>query len=241
MYAVVDIAGQQYKIEKDKKLFVNRIEGEVDSKVNFSKVLFIDNDGKVKIGTPYVKDASVTAKILSHIKGNKVKVFRKKRRKGFKVLNGFRHYLTEVLIENISEVRLPEKATAKKETSEKTIEKTVSVEVKAPEKETEKKAAGTKTISKPTAGKKETPIKAETKSAAGKKQASVKKEVSSKKSVTKKAPAVKAPAAKSKTAQSKTTKKAATPKNITGKENTAKGKSKASKKAANKGPDKTVK
>jgi len=236
MYAVVDIAGQQYKIEKDKKLFVNRIEGEVDSKVNFSKVLFIDNDGKVKIGTPYVKDASVTAKILSHIKGNKVKVFRKKRRKGFKVLNGFRHYLTEVLIENISEVRLPEKATAKKETSEKTIEKKVSVEVKAPEKETEKKAAGTKTISKPTAGKKETPIKAETKSTAGKKQASVKKEVSSQKPVTKKATT-----AKSKTAQSKTTKKAATPKNITGKENTAKGKSKASKKAANKGPDKTVK
>ena len=236
MYAVVDIAGQQYKIEKDKKLFVNRIEGEVDSKVNFSKVLFIDNDGKVKIGTPYVKDASVTAKILSHIKGNKVKVFRKKRRKGFKVLNGFRHYLTEVLIENISEVRLPEKATAKKETSEKTIEKKVSVEVKAPEKETEKKAAGTKTISKPTADKKETPIKAETKSAAGKKQASVKKEVSSQKPVTKKATT-----AKSKTAQSKTTKKAATPKNITGKENTAKGKSKASKKAANKGPDKTVK
>jgi large subunit ribosomal protein L21 len=122
MYAIVDIAGQQFKIEKDNKLLINRIKGEVGEKVNFSKVLFIANEGKVKIGSPYIKDASVTVKILSHLKGDKIKVFKKKKRKGYTVLNGYRHYLTEVVVENISETKIDAKVTSSKE-SPKAAEK----------------------------------------------------------------------------------------------------------------------
>lgn len=102
MYAIVDIAGQQFKIEKDQKVFVNRLETEEGAQVEFDKVLLVDNDGKVKVGTPTVKDAKVTAKVLSHMKGDKVLVFKKKRRKGYQKLNGYRPYLTQILIEDIA-------------------------------------------------------------------------------------------------------------------------------------------
>ena len=152
MYAVVDIAGQQFRIEKDNKLLINRIKGEVGEKVNFSKVLFIDNDGKVKIGSPYIKDATVTVKILSHIKGDKVKVFKKKRRKGYKVLNGFRPYLTEVLIEDISETKAAQKTAPAKEAVKATENKKDVKKVEAATaKETPKKAAAAKTPGKPAA------------------------------------------------------------------------------------------
>ena len=101
MYAIVDIAGQQFKVEKDKKIFVHRLENEEGSSVTFDKVLLVDNDGKVAVGAPKVDGASVTAKVLSHLKGDKVIVFKKKRRKGYQKSNGHRQYLSQILIEDI--------------------------------------------------------------------------------------------------------------------------------------------
>ncbi len=102
MYAIVDIAGQQFKVEKEKKIYVHRLKANEGDNVEFEKVLLIDNDGKnVKIGAPVIKGAKVTAKVLSHIKGDKVIVFKKKRRKGYKVKNGHRQQFTQIQIENI--------------------------------------------------------------------------------------------------------------------------------------------
>ncbi len=101
MYAIVDIAGQQFKVEKDKKFYVHRLEGNEGEQVNFDRVLLIDNDGKVKVGTPLVKNAQVTAKIITHLRGDKVLVFKKKRRKGYQKLNGHRQDMTQIQIEEI--------------------------------------------------------------------------------------------------------------------------------------------
>jgi len=102
MYAIVDIAGQQFKVEKGKKLYVNRLEATEGSSLEFEKVLLIDNEGKVKVGAPTVKGASVSAKVLSHLKGDTVIVFKKKRRKGYQKMNGHRQYLSQVEIEDIN-------------------------------------------------------------------------------------------------------------------------------------------
>ena len=101
MYAIVDIAGQQYKVEKEQEIFVHRLEGEEGSAVTFENVLLIDESGKVKVGTPNVMGASINAKILSHMKGDKVIVFKKKRRKGYQKANGHRQYMTKIQIEDI--------------------------------------------------------------------------------------------------------------------------------------------
>ncbi len=101
MYAIVDIAGKQFKVEKDKFVYAPLMEGEEGSKVDFNDVLLVDNDGKVKVGAPTVKGASVSGKILEHLKGDKVIVFKKKRRKGYKVKNGHRQEFSKVLIEEI--------------------------------------------------------------------------------------------------------------------------------------------
>ncbi|MDR1594653.1 MAG: 50S ribosomal protein L21 [Prevotellaceae bacterium] len=101
MYAIVEIAGQQFKVTKEQKLFVHRLEQAEGDSVSFDKVLLIDDDGKVQVGAPTVKDATVTAKVLKHIKGDKVIVFKKKRRKGYKVKNGHRQFFTQIQIENI--------------------------------------------------------------------------------------------------------------------------------------------
>jgi large subunit ribosomal protein L21 len=101
MIAIVDIAGQQFKVEKGQKLFVHRLEGEAGSKVEFNKVLLLDNEGKLAVGTPTVEGASVSAKIVEHLKGDKVLVFKKKRRKGYQKLNGHRQYLSKIEIEDI--------------------------------------------------------------------------------------------------------------------------------------------
>jgi len=101
MYAIVEIAGHQYKVEKDQSIFVNRLEGDVDSAIEFANVLLIDNNGKVAIGAPAVKGAKVEAKIIEHLRGDKVIVFKKKRRKGYKKRNGHRQYLTKIQISNI--------------------------------------------------------------------------------------------------------------------------------------------
>ncbi len=101
MYAIVEIAGQQFKVEKDKKLFVHQLEaGEGDS-VDFEKVLLIDNEGQITVGTPVVEGAKVTAKVLQHVKGDKVLVFKKKRRKGYQKMNGHRQQFSQIQIESI--------------------------------------------------------------------------------------------------------------------------------------------
>ena len=102
MYVVVDIAGQQFKVEQGQEVFVNRLEGEEGDKVKFDKVLLVDNDGKVKVGKPLVKGAAIDAQIISHLRGDKVVVLKKKRRKGYQKSNGFRKDLSKVLIEKIT-------------------------------------------------------------------------------------------------------------------------------------------
>jgi large subunit ribosomal protein L21 len=101
MYAIVEIAGQQFKIEKDQKIFVHRLNAEEGSKVEFNQVLLIDNDGKINVGTPTLSGIKVSATVLNHLKGDKVLVFKKKRRKGYQKLNGHRQYLTQIEINNI--------------------------------------------------------------------------------------------------------------------------------------------
>ena len=102
MYAIEEIAGQQFKVSKDQKVFVHRLANEEGSKVSFDKVLLLDDNGNVTLGAPAIEGASVEAKVLQHLKGDKVIVFKKKRRKGFKKRNGHRQYLTQIVIEGIS-------------------------------------------------------------------------------------------------------------------------------------------
>ena len=112
MYAIVEIAGQQFKVAKDQKVYVHRLQGEAGSKITFDNVLLLDNEGSVVIGAPAIEGASVTAQILSHLKGDKVIVFKKKRRKGYQKKNGHRQYLSEIQIESIAATG--EKKSAKK-------------------------------------------------------------------------------------------------------------------------------
>ena len=115
MYAIVDIAGQQFKVEKQQKLYVHRLEEQEGEVVDFDKVLLLDDEGKITVGTPVVKNMVVTAKVISHLKGDKVKVFKKKRRKSYQKLNGHRQYFTEILIEDIGEPKVKKAPTAKTE------------------------------------------------------------------------------------------------------------------------------
>lgn len=102
MYAIVEIAGQQHKVMQDQVIFVHRLEGEEGSEVKFDNVLLLDNDGAVTIGQPKVTGAVVTAKILSHLRGDKVLIFKKKRRKGYQKQSGHRQNLTRVQINAIN-------------------------------------------------------------------------------------------------------------------------------------------
>ena len=102
MYAIVEIAGQQFKVSKDLKVYVHRLANEEGSKVSFDKVLLLDDNGNITLGAPAIEGASVEAKVLKHLKGDKVIVFKKKRRKGYKKRNGHRQYLTQIVIEGIS-------------------------------------------------------------------------------------------------------------------------------------------
>ena len=101
MYVIVDIQGQQMKVEKDQKLFVHRINAENGSKVEFEKVLLVNKDGAVTVGTPTVEGAKVVVEIVSQAKGDKVLVFHKKRRKGYRKLNGHRQQFSEVVVKDI--------------------------------------------------------------------------------------------------------------------------------------------
>ena len=101
MYAIVDIAGQQFKVAKDQKVYIHRLDAKTGTKVSFDQVLLLDDDGKVTVGAPAIANASVKAKVVKHLKDDKVIVFKKKRRKGYRVKNGHRQSLTEIVIESI--------------------------------------------------------------------------------------------------------------------------------------------
>lgn len=102
MYAIVEIAGQQFKVTKDQKIFVHRLDGDEGASLEFDKVLLVDNEGTVNVGTPVVKGAKVSGKILTHLRGDKVFIFKKKRRKTYKKFQGHRQDLTQIQIENIA-------------------------------------------------------------------------------------------------------------------------------------------
>ena len=101
MYAIVDIAGQQYKVAKDQYVYAPKMEGETGTAVSFDKVLLMDSGKGIEVGAPVIKGAKVSGKILEHVKGDKVIIFKKKRRKGYAVKNGHRQQYTKVQIESI--------------------------------------------------------------------------------------------------------------------------------------------
>jgi large subunit ribosomal protein L21 len=103
MYAIVEIAGQQFKVEEGKKIFVHRLEEENGNKVEFDQVLLIEDNGKIIIGEPVIKDALIEGKVLDQLRGDKVIVFKKKRKKGYRIKNGHRQYFTQVEIVSIKE------------------------------------------------------------------------------------------------------------------------------------------
>ena len=123
MYAIVEIAGQQFKVAKDQKVYVHRLSQEEGSKVSFDQVLLVDDGSSVTVGAPAITGASVEAKVVKHLKGDKVIVFKKKRRKGYRVKNGHRQALTELLIEGISAKGGSKKAAPAKKAAPKTAEK----------------------------------------------------------------------------------------------------------------------
>jgi large subunit ribosomal protein L21 len=131
MYAIVEIAGQQFKVSKDQRLFVHRLASDVDAKVSFDKVLLIDNEGALTLGAPAIEGASVEAKVLKHLKGDKVIVFKKKRRKGYKKKNGHRQSFTQIVIEGISAAGAPAKKKATKKADAEVEEVTEEVKPKA--------------------------------------------------------------------------------------------------------------
>ena len=131
MYAIVEIAGQQFKVSKDQKVYVHRLQEEEGSKVTFDNVLLVEDKGNVTIGAPAIEGAAVTAKILGHLKGDKVIVFKKKRRKGYKKKNGHRQYLSEIQIESIAASGSKKKSAKKATTKAAPKKEEVKVE-KAP-------------------------------------------------------------------------------------------------------------
>ena len=160
MYAIVEIAGHQYKVEKDQQVFVNRLDAEEGKKVKFDRVLLVDNGKDVQVGAPAVSGAEVTAQVERHLKGDKVLVFKKKRRKGYQKLNGFRASLTEVKITAIkaggAKKAAPKAAAADKPAAEKkaAAKKPAAKKKAAAKKPAAKKPAAKKPAAKKTAAKK---------------------------------------------------------------------------------------
>jgi large subunit ribosomal protein L21 len=148
MYAIVEIAGQQFKVEEGKKIFVHRLDVEEGKEIIFDQVLLLEDEGKITIGEPTIKDAVVGGKVLDHMRGDKVIVFKKKRKKGYRIKNGHRQNFTQVEIISINGKSTPKKAAPKKE------------EVKAVEASTEESVKAKKTAAKkPVAAKEEAPAK----------------------------------------------------------------------------------
>jgi large subunit ribosomal protein L21 len=155
MYAIVEIGGKQVKVEKNQKIFVNRLDAKEGSKVTFDNILLLDNAGKVVLGTPSVKGAAVEAKVVKHLKDDKVIVFKKKRRKGYKVKNGHRQFLTEIMVEKILEKGAKPVADAKSEVQEsKPAAKKPAAKKPAAKKPAAKKPAAKKPAAKKSAAKK---------------------------------------------------------------------------------------
>ena len=140
MYAIVEIAGQQFKVAQDQKVYVHRLKGEEGSKVTFDNVFLLNDKGTISIGAPAIKGAAVTAKILGHLKGDKVIVFKKKRRKGYIKKNGHRQALTEIQIESIA-------ASGAKKAAPKKAETKAETKAEAPKAEAPKAEAVSKDIS----------------------------------------------------------------------------------------------
>jgi large subunit ribosomal protein L21 len=133
MYAIVEIAGQQFKVSKDLKVYVHRLADKEGDAISFAKVLLLDDNGTITLGAPAVEGASVEAKVLQHLKGDKVIVFKKKRRKGYKKKNGHRQSLTQIQISGITfGGSTAKKAAPKKEAAP------VTEEVEAPKKKVAK-------------------------------------------------------------------------------------------------------
>ncbi len=166
MYAIVDIAGQQFKVKEGQKIFVHRLDAEEGAEVEFEKVLLIDNEGKITIGEPNIKDAAVEGKIIAHVRGDKVIVFKKKRRKGYQKRSGHRQDFSQIEIVTINEKFSPKKTEKKEKKAEPVAEAVVEAPVKkAPQ---AKKEVAEKKEAKPKAAAKaapKAPAKAATKAA----------------------------------------------------------------------------
>ena len=150
MIAVVNIDGRQLKVEKNQEFYVNRLSGEKGDKITLNEVLIIEKDNKTTLGTPTINGANVTISILDHIKDKKIVVFKKKRRKGYKVKNGHRQMLTKIKIESISTNSKNQKSNTKADEKKTTAKKTTA------KKTTAKKTTAKKTTAKKTTAKKTT-------------------------------------------------------------------------------------
>jgi large subunit ribosomal protein L21 len=160
MYAIVEIAGQQFKVEEGKKIFVHRLEAEEGANIEFDKVLLIDDNGKITIGEPVITDYVVDGHVLEHMRADKVIVFKKKRKKGYRIKNGHRQNMSHVEIVSIAPKGTPKKAVKKAEPKVK--------EAKVPEK---KKAPAKKAAAK----KEEAPAKKTAEKKPAEKKAALKK------------------------------------------------------------------
>jgi large subunit ribosomal protein L21 len=141
MYAIVEIAGQQFKVEEGKNIFVHRLDVEEGKKIDFDKVLLIEDEGKVTIGEPTIKDAVVEGKVIDNVRGDKVIIFKKKRKKGYRIKNGHRQNFTRIEIISINGKTSPKKQAAKKEAPvviEEPVKEKKAIEKKA---DTKKPAA----------------------------------------------------------------------------------------------------
>ena len=180
MYAIVEIAGHQYKVQQDQRLYVNRLKDDEGAKVSFDRVLLVDDGSKVTVGAPAVPGAAVNATVERHLKGDKVLVFKKKRRKGYQKMNGFRPSLTELVIKDIAlggkaKKAAPKKAEAGDEKAEaKPAAKKPAAKKAAPKKDAADKPAAKKPAAKKPAAKKSAAKKPAAKKAAPKKDAAKK-------------------------------------------------------------------
>jgi len=170
MYAIVEIAGQQFKVEEGKKIFVHRLEAEENKKIKFEQVLLVEEEGNISVGEPFVKDSFVEGKIIDHVRGDKVIVFKKKIKKGYRIKNGHRQNFTQIEIISINGKTTQKKHAVKKEA--------------AP-------AAG-----EPAAEEKKPPVKKEAKKPAAKKESAAEKKPAAKKPEAKKSGEKKSPKGK---------------------------------------------
>jgi len=170
MYAIVEIAGLQYKVEKDQRLYVNRLNVAEGKKVKFDRVLLIEEKGDVKVGAPVIDGALVEATVNGEVKGDKVLVFKKKRRKGYQKMNGHRQMFTSITINKITAKAPAKKAAAKAtEDAEAAPKKAAAKKPAAKKATTAKKPAAKKPATKKPATKKPATKKPATKKAAPKK------------------------------------------------------------------------